>query len=168
MPGQVHAAFERSTAAHGIIRGVDRSRALTMPGVLAVLTGRDATAAGLAAIPPAAAFPGRGGRLLAVAPIPPLAVDRVRYVGESVAIVVAETVAQAVDAAALLGLDLDPLPAAADVDRALAPGAHPIWPGAAGNGAFAWPDGDSAAGARGIRGPEAEARGGRPDTRARA
>ena len=165
MPGQVHAAFARSTAAHGIIRGVDTSRALTMPGVLAVLTGRDATAAGLGAIPPAAAFPGRGGRLLAVAPIPPLAVDRVRYVGESVAIVVAETVAQAVDAAALVGVDLDPLPAAADVDRALAPGAHPIWPEAADNVAFDWTDGDAAAVDAAIRGAAHVARVRLHDTR---
>jgi carbon-monoxide dehydrogenase large subunit len=143
LAGQVHAAFARSTAAHGIIRGVDTSRAAAMPGVLAVLTGRDAAAAGLGAIPPAAAFPGRGGKPLAVAPIPPLAVDRVRYVGEAVAIVVAETAAQAVDAAAVVGLDLDPLPAAADVDRALAASAHPIWPDAAGNVAFDWTDGDA-------------------------
>ena len=152
LAGQVHAAFARSTAAHGIIRGVDTSRAAAMPGVLAVLTGRDAAAAGLGAIPPAAAFPGRGGKPLAVAPIPPLAVDRVRYVGESVAIVVAETAAQAVDAAAVVGLDLDPLPAAADVDRALAASAHPIWPDAAGNVAFDWTDGDATTVDAAIRG----------------
>ncbi|HTG11857.1 MAG TPA: xanthine dehydrogenase family protein molybdopterin-binding subunit, partial [Candidatus Eisenbacteria bacterium] len=91
VPGQAHAAFARSPVAHGIIRAVDTSRALALPGVLAVLTGRDVVSAGLGAIPPAASFPGRGGKPLATAPIPPLAVDRVRYVGESVAIVVAET-----------------------------------------------------------------------------
>ena len=143
LPGQVHAAFARSAAAHGVIRAVDTSRALALPGVLAVLTGRDLAAAGLGAIPPAATFPGRGGKPLASAPIPPLAVDRVRYVGEAVAIAVAETAAQAADAAALVILDLDPLPAAADVDRALAASAHPIWPEAAGNIAFDWTDGDA-------------------------
>ena len=143
LPGQVHAAFARSAAAHGVIRAVDTSRALALPGVLAVLTGRDLAAAGLGAIPPAASFPGRGGKALASAPIPPLAVDRVRYVGEAVAIAVAETAAQAADAAALVILDLDPLPAAADVDRALAASAHPIWPEAAGNIAFDWTDGDA-------------------------
>jgi carbon-monoxide dehydrogenase large subunit len=143
LPGPVHAAFARSAAAHGVIRAVDTSRALALPGVLAVLTGRDLAAAGLGAIPPAAAFPGRGGKPLASAPIPPLAVDRVRYVGEAVAIAVAETAAQAADAAALVILDLDPLPAAADVDRALAASAHPIWPEAAGNIAFDWTDGDA-------------------------
>ena len=145
LPGQAHAAFTRSTAAHGIIRGVDTTRALAQPGVLAVLTGRDLRAAGLGAIPPAASFPGRGGKPLASAPIPPLAVDRVRYVGEAVAIVVAETPAEAADAAALVRLELDPLPAAADVDRALAASAHPIWPEAPGNIAFDWTDGDAAA-----------------------
>jgi len=145
VPGQAHAAFARSTVAHGIIRAVDTTRALALPGVLAVLTGRDAVAVGLGAIPPAASFPGRGGKPLAAAPIPPLAVDRVRYVGESIAIVVAETPVQAADAAALVSLDVDPLPAAADVDRALAAGAHPIWPEAAGNIAFDWTDGDTAA-----------------------
>jgi len=165
LPAQAHAAFARSTAAHGIIRGVDTSRALAMPGVLAVLTGRDAVAAGLGAIPPAASFPGRGGKLLAAAPIPPLAVDRVRYVGESIAIVVAETQAQAVDAAALVSLDLDPLPAAADVDRALAASAHPIWPDAAGNVAFDWADGDAAAVDAAIRGAAHVARVRLHDTR---
>ena len=145
VPGQAHAAFARSPVAHGIIRAVDTSRALALPGVLAVLTGRDVVSAGLGAIPPAASFPGRGGKPLATAPIPPLAVDRVRYVGESVAIVVAETPGQAADGAALVRLDVDPLPAAADVDRALAAGAYPIWPEAAGNVAFDWTDGDTAA-----------------------
>ncbi len=145
LPGQAHAAFTRSPVAHAVIRGVDVRPALAIPGVLAVLTGRDLQAAGLGAIPPAASFPGRAGRPLASAPIPPLAVDRVRYVGEAVAIAVAETPALAADAAAAVGLDLDALPAASDVERALAPGAHPLWPEAPGNVAFDWTDGDAAA-----------------------
>ena len=145
LPGQVHGVFVRAAIAHAMIRTVDGTAALALPGVLAVLTGRDLQAAGLGAIPPAAAFPGRGGKPLATAPIPPLAVDRVRYVGEAVSLVVAETPAQAADAAAAVALDLDPLPAAADVDRALAPGAHPVWPDAPGNVAFDWTDGDPAA-----------------------
>ena len=165
LPGQVHAAFARSAAAHGVIRAVDTSRALALPGVLAVLTGRDLAAAGLGAIPPAAAFPGRGGKPLALAPIPPLAVDRVRYVGEAVAIAVAETAAQAADAAALVILDLDPLPAAADVDRALAASAHPIWPEAAGNIAFDWTDGDAITVDAAIRGAAHVARVRLHDTR---
>ena len=145
LPGQAHAVFVRAPLAHAAIRGVDVAAALALPGVLAVLTGRDLEAAGLGAIPPAVSFPGRGGKPLASAPIPPLAVDRVRYVGEAVAIAVAETTGQAADAAAAVVVDLDPLPAASDVERALAPGAHPLWPEAPGNVAFDWTDGDGAA-----------------------
>jgi aerobic carbon-monoxide dehydrogenase large subunit len=163
--GQVHAAFARSTAAHGIIRSVDTHRALALPGVLAVLTGRDLVAAGLGAIPPAAAFPGRGGKPLAAAPIPPLAADRVRYVGEAVAIALAETAAQAADAAAAVIVEVDPLPAAADVERALADGAAPIWPEATGNVAFDWTDGDTAAVDAAIRGAAHVARVRLHDTR---
>jgi len=144
-PGQAHGAFVRSPIAHGRIRRVDVAPALAVPGVLAVLTGHDLQQAGLGAIPPAAAFPGRGGKPLAAAPIPPLAIDRVRHVGEAVAIVVAETPALAADGAAAVALDLDPLPAASDVERALAPEATPLWPEAPGNVAFDWTDGDAAA-----------------------
>jgi carbon-monoxide dehydrogenase large subunit len=145
LPGQAHAAFVRAPVAHAVIGGVDPGPALRLPGVIAVLTGADAQAAGLGAVPPATAFPGRGGTPLASAPIPPLAVDRVRYVGEAVAIAIAESPAQAADAAAAVALDLDPLPAASDVEAALAPGAPTIWPAAAGNVAFDWADGDAAA-----------------------
>jgi carbon-monoxide dehydrogenase large subunit len=145
VPGQAHAAFVRATQAHAVIRGIDPRPALGLPGVIAVLTGADAQAAGLGAIPPAAVFPGRGGRPLVAAPIPPLAVDRVRHVGEAVAIAIAESPARAVDAAAAVVVDLDPLPAVAHVDAALAPGAPAIWAGAPGNVAFDWGDGDAAA-----------------------
>jgi aerobic carbon-monoxide dehydrogenase large subunit len=145
LPGQAHAVFVRTPIAHALIRGVDSARALALPGVLAVLTGADARAAGLGEIPPAASFPGRGGKPLASAPIPPLAVDRVRYVGEAVAVAIAETPAQAADAAAAVALDLEPLPAAPDALAALAPGAPAIWPDAPGNVAFDWTDGDAAA-----------------------
>jgi carbon-monoxide dehydrogenase large subunit len=144
-PGQTHAVFVRSQVAHAVIQRVDATAARALPGVLAILTGADARADGLGAIPPAASFPGRGGTPLASAPIPPLAVDRVRYVGEAVAIVIAETPAQAADAAAAVVVELDPLPTASDVAAALAPGAPAIWPDAPGNVAFDWADGDAAA-----------------------
>jgi carbon-monoxide dehydrogenase large subunit len=79
------------------------------------------------------------------ASIPPLAVERVRYVGEPVAIVVAETAAQARDAADAVRVEVAELPAAVDVEGALAPGAPVIWPGAPGNVALDWTDGDAAA-----------------------
>jgi carbon-monoxide dehydrogenase large subunit len=82
---------------------------------------------------------------MAGAAIPPLAVDRVRHVGEALAIAVAETAAQAADAALAVHADLVELPAASTVERAMAPGAHAVWPEAPGNVAFDWGDGDAAA-----------------------
>ncbi len=145
VPGQVHAAFVRAQVGHAELRGVDAARALAMPGVLGVFTGRHLAADGLGAIPPAVAPPGRGGAPMFGAAMPPLAVGRVRYVGEPVAIAVAETAAQARDAAEAVAVDVAELPAAADIERALAPGAPVIWPEAPGNVALDWTDGDAAA-----------------------
>src|SRR5580693_1661661 len=106
-PGQVYAAMVRSPHAHARIRSIDVSAARTMPGVLAVLTGQDALADGLTRIPHLAA-PGtppdivlhnRDGSPVPAAPHPVLPTDRVRHVGQAVAFVIAETVAQAKDAA---------------------------------------------------------------------
>src|SRR5437016_2592651 len=105
VPGQAHAAFVRAQVGHAELRGVDVSRALKMSGVLGIFTGKDLAADGLGAIPPAVALPGRGGRPMFGAAMPPLAVRRVRYVGEPVAIVVAETAAQARDAADAVAVD---------------------------------------------------------------
>jgi carbon-monoxide dehydrogenase large subunit len=145
LPGQAHAIFVRAEVGHGTLAGVDARRARALPGVLAVLTGRDLVDAGLGAIPPLASFPGRGGAPMFGAAMPPLAVGRVRYVGEPVALVVAETVHAARDAADLVRVDVAELPAAPDVERALAPGAPVLWAEAPGNVAFDWTDGDAAA-----------------------
>ena len=99
MSGQVHAAFVRATVAHAIIRKVDVARALRMPGVVAVITGRDLAADNIGGIPPVASFNGRDGNPMFQARMPVLAAERVRYVGEAVAIVIAETAYQAQDAA---------------------------------------------------------------------
>ena len=164
-PGQAHAAFVRAPVAHAVIRAVDVSLALRRPGVLAAFTGRDLQAAGLGAIPPAVSFPGRGGKPMLAAAIPPLAVDRVRHVGEAVALVVAETAAQAADAVEAVRADLEPLPAAADVVRATASGAAAIWPEAPDNVAFDWTDGDAAAVEAAFRGAAHVARTRLVDTR---
>jgi carbon-monoxide dehydrogenase large subunit len=145
VPGQANAVFVRSPAGHADIRRLDVSAAEARPGVLGVFTGRDLVAAGLGGIPPAVAFPGRDGRPMFAAPMPPLAVGRVRYVGEPIAVVVAETVGQAQDAAAVVVVELDELLAASDVERAMAPTAPAIWPEAPGNVALDWTDGDGAA-----------------------
>jgi len=111
VPGQAHAAFVRAQVAHAELRGTDVSRPLKMPGVIGVFTGRDLAADGLGAIPPLASLPGRGGTRMFGAAMPALAVDRVRYVGESIAIVVAETAAQARDAVEAVIVELAELPA---------------------------------------------------------
>jgi len=145
VPGLVHAAFVRSTVGHAEIRAVNVAAALARPGVLGVFTGRDLAAAGLGAIPPAASFPGRDGKPMVAAPIPPLAVERTRYVGEPLAIVVAESAAQAEDAAEAVTVEFGELAAASDVRRAMAAGAPAIWPQAPDNVAFDWTDGDATA-----------------------
>jgi carbon-monoxide dehydrogenase large subunit len=143
--GQAYAAFVRAQVSHAELRDVDVARALARPGVLGIFTGRDLAADGVGAIPPAVALPGRGGRPMFGAAMPPLAVDRIRYVGEPVALVIAETAAQARDAADAVALSVTELPAVSDVERALAPGAPVIWPEAPGNVALDWTDGDAAA-----------------------
>jgi aerobic carbon-monoxide dehydrogenase large subunit len=143
--GQAHAAFVRASAAHAVIRKVDAAPARGMPGVIAVITGRDLAADDIGDIPPVASFNGRDGRPMFQARMPVLAAERVRYVGEAVAVVVAATADQARDAAEAVVVELDALPAAADVERAMAPDAPAIWPGASGNLALDWEDGDAAA-----------------------
>lgn len=144
VPGQAHAAFVRAQLGHAELRRIDVTTAAKMPGVLGILTGRDRVADGLGAIPPLASFPGRGGMRMFAAAMPPLAVERVRYVGEPIAIVVAETAAQARDAADAVAVEVDELPAVTDVERAMAPGAPRVWPEAPDNVAFDWTDGDPA------------------------
>ena len=98
-----------------------------MPGVLAVITGRDLAADNIGAIPPVACFNGRDGKPMFQAAMPVLAAERVRYVGEPVAIVVAETADQAQDAAEAVEVEFDQLAAAPDVERAMAQDAPAIW-----------------------------------------
>ncbi len=145
LDGQAYAAFVRAPVGHAAIRAVDTSAARAMPGVVGILTGADAAADGLGGLQPAASIPGRDGAPMVAPPMPILAVDRVRYIGEGIAIVVAETPLQALDAAEAVELDLDPLPAVSDVARALAPDAPAIWLDAPGNVALDWADGDAAA-----------------------
>jgi aerobic carbon-monoxide dehydrogenase large subunit len=143
--GETHAAFVRSPVAHAEIRNVDVARAAGLPGVLTVLTGRDLADAGIGPIPPLVLLPGRNGKPMFGPAMPVLAADRVRYVGEPVAIAVAETAAQAQDAADAVMLDLAERPAASMVTRALGPGAPALWSEAPDNLSLDWEDGDGAA-----------------------
>jgi aerobic carbon-monoxide dehydrogenase large subunit len=142
-----HVAMIRSPHAHARIIGIDTSAARAMPGVLAVLTGEDYAADGLGPIPAGAdliRLPGTpAGQDFAFRPDrPALARARVRYVGDSVAAVVAETAAQARDAAEAVVVEYEPLPCITDTARAAAPGAPLVWEEAPANTAFVWSAGD--------------------------
>jgi len=118
LPGQVYAQLVRSPHAHARILGIDVTAALGVPGVLAVLTGRDAEADGLTPIPhrPVPTNPnefplgGRDGSSIFVAPHPVLPTDIVRFVGEPVAVVIAESAATALDGVQRVIVDYEPLP----------------------------------------------------------
>ena len=126
-PDQAYGAAVRSPHAHALIRSIDVNAACAMPGVLAVLTGADALADGLTRIPhltaagspPDIVLVNRDGSPVPAAPHYVLPTDRVRHVGTAVAFVIAETVAQAKDAAEKVILDYEPLPAVIDAKAAV-------------------------------------------------
>jgi aerobic carbon-monoxide dehydrogenase large subunit len=144
----------RSPHAHAAIRGIDVANALAQPGVLAVLSGADALADGLKTIPhPIGSskvgsdmpLAHRDGSERLVAPQRPLPVDRARFVGEAVAMVVAETQAEAKDAAEAVVIDWEPLPAVADAIDALGENAPQLWDHVPGNRTLEAHLGDEAA-----------------------
>ena len=131
VPGQAYAVFVRAPVSHAGIRAVDSAAARAMPGVLGVFTGRDLVADGSAPSLRSRSFPAATASRCSRAAMPVLAVDRIRYVGEPVAIVVAETLAQAQDAAEAVRVDYRAAARArATSTRAIAPDAPAIWRGA--------------------------------------
>ena len=110
LPGQAYGHFLRSDRPHAEIVSIDASAALAMPGVVAVLTGADVAAAGHKPMPAAAPMKGRGGAEQLVPPRYSLTRDRVRYVGEPIALVVANTAALAQDAAEAIAAEYRDLP----------------------------------------------------------
>lgn len=144
LPGQAHAAFLRSDRAHARILSLDVSAARAHPGVLAVFTGADAKEAKLIAPPSMLQIPGRGGQKIRNPPRYALAQDRVRYVGENIAMVVAESAHVAADAVELIAIEFDDLPAVVDLDDALAPGAQLVHDDIPGNVCFEIDYGDEA------------------------
>src|SRR6266481_579278 len=126
LAGQAYAVMVRSRHAHGIIRGIDVSAARAMPGVLAVYTAADLDAAGYGKMKCAVAFSNRDGSPMRAPQRPALATERVRFVGEAVACVVAETALQAKDAAEAVTVDVETLPAVTNPLTATAPGAPQI------------------------------------------
>jgi carbon-monoxide dehydrogenase large subunit len=135
LPGQAYACMVRSPHAHARIRGVYMEKALGVTGVLAVLTGREMIADGIKPIPhnvfvdhPAEqTLKNKDGSQVFVAPQYPLAPDKARFVGEGVAMVVAETAAAAREAAELVDVDYEPLPAITNTRDAAEPGAPRVW-----------------------------------------
>ncbi len=142
LPGQLHACFLRATEAHARIRGIDVAHALALPGVHAVITGKQMQEAGLGVIAPLAVFNGSDGQPMASAGLPPLAYDTVRHVGEAIAMVVADSAAIAQDAADLIEVDLESLPVVASIDAALQADAPLVWPHLTSNVSLDWEDGD--------------------------
>ena len=144
LPRQTFGFILRSPHAHARIAGIDAAAARALPGVIAVLSGADYAADGLGAIPPMGIPPGWGGPGAHFPPWPPIAAERVGYVGEAVAIVVAETLELAADAAELIAVDYAPLPAIASIAQAIADGAPALAEAAPGNVCFRHVLGDEA------------------------
>src|SRR3954453_15158320 len=167
LPGQAHAVIVRSTHAHGVIRGINIDAARAMPGVLGVWTGKDLDAAGYGPFTCGLPLKSRDGSPLLQTNRQPLATDKVRFVGDPVAFVVAETLAQARDAAEggeldiePLGggralpragaaaeaaeLDIEPLPAVTDPEEAAKPGAPQLYDHIPNNVALDYHYGDAA------------------------
>src|SRR5437868_8553838 len=144
LPGQAYAWIVRSTHAHGIIRGIDTSAAKTMPGVLGVWTGADLAAANYGPYTCGLPLKSRDGTPLLQTNRTALMTDKVRYVGDPVAFVVAETLAQARDAAEAVVVDIDPLPAVTEPEEAAKPGAPQLYDHIPNNVALDYHYGDTA------------------------
>ena len=145
--GQAWCVFVRSPHAHARIAGIDSSQALAAPGVLAVLTGADTIADGLQGVghlpnPADAidvsqrAFPPSNDSPVIELPHWPLAIERVRHVGEPVAAVIAESLYAARDAAELVSVDYEVLPAVVSVAEAVLEGAPRLYDEVPGNCCF--------------------------------
>jgi carbon-monoxide dehydrogenase large subunit len=145
LPGQLHAAVLRADRAHAEIVRLDAGHALSHPGVKAVLTGDDVRAAGYKSLPNIVTYTGKNGQALLKPNHPVLAIGRVRFVGEPVAMVVADTAAIAEDARELIEVEYRDLPAVANFEAAVAPGAPQLHADVPGNLAFEYESGDEQA-----------------------
>lgn len=144
-PGQAHAYFVRSPHAHARIRGLDTTAAAAMPGVVAILTGRDLAQDGLGGLICGWMIHSKDGSPMKAGAHPALAVDTVRYVGDHVAVVIAETLNAAKDAAAAVEVDYEVLPAVADLGQAQDEDVAQIHEVAPRNTVYEWELGDKAA-----------------------
>src|SRR5258708_2164528 len=143
LPNQAYCVMVRSQVAHGVIKGIDTAEARTMPGVLGVWTGAELNAAGYGPLKTLIPVPNRDGSPMKTPTRHSLATDKVRFVGDPVAFVVAATLAQAKDAAEAVELDIESLPAVADSRAAAEPDAPIIFDDAPGNVCLDYHFGDS-------------------------
>jgi aerobic carbon-monoxide dehydrogenase large subunit len=123
LPRQAYAAMVRSPLAHGLIRGIDTAAARAMPGVLAVYTAADLARGGIGPLPPRQVMHNRDGTPMLIPTHYALPGDKVRHVGEAVVAVIADTLALAKDAAEMVAVEIDPLPAVTEPAEADRPGA---------------------------------------------
>ncbi|PPQ42953.1 xanthine dehydrogenase family protein molybdopterin-binding subunit [Rhodopseudomonas palustris] len=145
LPGQFYAVMVRSPHPHGIIRGIGTEAAKAMPGVCAIYTSADLASAGYAPFSSGLPLKSRDGTPLKQTHHGALPTDKVRFVGEAVACVVAKTLAQARDAAEAVELDIEPLPAVTDAEAAMQPGAPQLYDHIENNVALDYHFGDTAA-----------------------
>ena len=144
-PGQLHAYILRSPHANAKLGRIDTSGAASSAGVIAVFTGQDMAKDNLGGLPCGWLINSKDGSPMKEPPHPVLAVERVRHVGDPVAVVIAESLGQARDAAEKIAVDYAVEPAAVDVVAALKPGAPQVWPEAPGNVCYDWQLGDAGA-----------------------
>ena len=142
LPGQLHAVMVRSSVAHGVIKGIDTAAAKAMPGVKAVLTGADLT--GYGGLKCNLPLKNRDGSPIHYTPRPALSTDKVRFVGDPVACVVADSIAHAKDAAEAVALDIEPLAAVMSAREAAQPGAPVLYEAVPDNVALDFHYGDAA------------------------
>ena len=143
--GMTHAQFVRSPHAHAKVKSVDASAAMQMPGVLAVLTGRQLVDDKIGNLICGWAITSKDGSAMKMGAWPAMAPETVRFVGQAVAVVIAESKNLARDAAEAVVVDYEELPAVPDIRAAIKPGAPQLHPEAAGNIVYDWELGDQAA-----------------------
>jgi carbon-monoxide dehydrogenase large subunit len=144
-PDMAIGVFVRSQYAHAIIKSIDLTAALAQPGVKVIYTGEDMRADNVGGLPVGWGIRGKNGNPMNEPPHPPLATGKVRYVGDAVAFVVAETQEQAEEAAGMVDVDYDVLPAVVGVVEALRPGAPQIYDDVPNNLCCDWDLGDAEA-----------------------
>src|SRR5438034_8030325 len=144
-PGQLHAFILRSPHANARLGAIDTKEAASAPGVAAIFTGADMAADGIGGLPCGWLINSKDGSPMKEPPHPVLAVDRVRHVGDPIAVVIAESLAEARDAAERIAGAYTVEPAGVHVAAALKPGAPQVWPEAPGNICYDWQLGDAAA-----------------------